>query len=62
MSLQAFNHLLQLLRTSITVDAVKSNASSVLYSTNQHISPELILAVGLRWLAGGNLIDIYHVY
>ena len=24
--------------------------------------PELILAIGFRWLAGGNLIDIRHVY
>ena len=59
--LQAFNHLLQLLRPSITVDAVKSNASSGLYSTNQHIYPKLIHAIGLHWLAGGNLMDICHV-
>ena len=47
---------------SITVNVVKSNASSGLYSSNQHIYPELILAIGLRWLADGNLIDITHVY
>ena len=62
MSLQAFNHLLELLRPSITVNVVKSNASSGLYCSNKHIYPELILAIGLRWLAGGNLIDIRHVY
>ena len=62
MSLEAFNQLLELLRPSITVNVVKSNASSGLYSSNQHIYPELILAIGLRWLAGGNLIDICHVY
>ena len=32
------------------------------YISNQHIYPELILAIKLRWLAGGNLIDICHVY
>jgi hypothetical protein len=25
---------------------------------NQHIYPKLILAIGLHWLAGRNLIDI----
>ena len=62
MSLQAFNHLLELLRSSFTVNVVKSNASSGLYSTNRHIYPELILAIGLCWLAGRKLIDIHHVY
>jgi hypothetical protein len=62
MSLEAFNQLLELLRPSITVDVVKSNASSGLYSSNQPIYPELILGIGLRWLAGGNLIEICHVY
>ena len=51
MSLQAFNHVLQLLKPSITaVDAVKSNTSSSSYSTNQHIYPKLILAISLFWL------------
>ena len=62
MSLEAFNQLLELLRPSITVNVVKSNASSGLYISNQHFYPEVILAIGLRWLAGGNLIDIRHVY
>ena len=63
MSLEAFNNqLLELLRLSITVYVVKSNASSILYSSNQHIYPELILAIVLRWLSGRKLIDIRHVY
>ena len=62
MTLEAFKQLLELLRLSITVNVVKSNASSGLYSSNKHIYPELILAIGLRWLAGWNLIDICHVY
>jgi hypothetical protein len=62
MSLEAYKQLLELIRPSITVNVVKSNASFGLYSSNQHIYPELILAIGLRWLAGGNLIDIRHVY
>jgi hypothetical protein len=45
MSLEDFNQLLELLRPSITVNVVKSNASSGLYSSNQHIYPELILAM-----------------
>ena len=56
-SLQAFNRLLELLRPSITVDAVKSNASSGLFGTNRHIYPKVILTVSLCWLAGSNLID-----
>ena len=36
MSLEAFNQLLDLLRPSITVNVVKPNASSALYSSNQH--------------------------
>ena len=62
MSLEAFYQLLELLRPSITANVVKSNASSGLYSSNQHIYPELILAIELRWLAGEKLIDICHVY
>ena len=57
MSLETFNQLLELLQPSITVNVVKSNASSGLYSSNQYIYPELILvAIGLCWLASGNLI------
>ena len=62
-SFQAFNHHpLELLWPSITIDAVKSNASSGLSSTNQHIYPKFDLAIGLHWLAGRNLIDICDVY
>ena len=62
MSLEAFNQLLELLRPSITANVVKSNASSGLYSSNQHIYPDLILAIVLRWLSGRKLIDIRHFY
>ena len=62
MSLEAFNQLLELLQPSITVNVAKSNASSGSYNSIQHIYPELIIAIGLCWLAGINLIDIHHVY
>ena len=63
MSIQAFNCLQELFQLSITIDAVKSNVSSGLFRTNRHIYPELILAISLCWVAGGNLIDIcYDVF
>ena len=54
MSFQVFNHWLELLWHSITVsNAVKSNASSSIYSTNQHIYLKLILAIVLCLLVNG---------
>jgi hypothetical protein len=40
----------------------KINTSSCIYRTTQHLCyPELILTIGLFWLARGNLIDIHLV-
>jgi len=56
MSYQAFEKLLAILRPMITVDAAKSNNSCP--NASSHIYPELIMHIGLRWLAGGSYIDI----
>lgn len=55
MSLRAYNKLLDLLRDSITLDHSKAGGSDL-------ILPELVVAIGLRWLAGGSYIDIRHAY
>ena len=57
MSLNAFNTLLELLRGYITFDILKS-----LNSCDDPIYPELVLATGLCWLAGGSYLDIKEVY
>ena len=46
---QAFDQLVELLRPSITVNTKRSMAGS---DGNEPIYPEVICAVGLRWLAG----------
>ena len=55
MSLRAFRKLLVTLGESITLDHRKS-AGAV------PILPEMVVAIGLRWLAGGSYIDIRHAY
>lgn len=57
MSFDAFYHLLELLRPMITYDVIKSKNSC-----DKPIFPELVLATGIRWLAGGSYIDIMDVY
>jgi hypothetical protein len=57
MSYDAFNILLELLRPDITCNIVKS-----MNSCNEPIFPELVLATGLRWLAGGSYLDQKDVY
>jgi hypothetical protein len=57
MSYNAFNILLELLRPDITCNIVKS-----MNSCNEPIFPELVLATGLRWLAGGSYLDQKDVY
>jgi hypothetical protein len=55
MSLRAFRKLIGMLGESITLDHRRSgNAVPIL--------PEIVAAIGLRWLAGGNYIDIRHAY
>ena len=49
----SFNLLCTLLRPSITVDVTRARASGA-----EPIYPELVMAVGLRWLAGGQWADI----
>ena len=49
----SFNLLCTLLRPSITVDVTRARASGA-----EPIYPELVMAIGLRWLAGGQWADI----
>ena len=55
MSLNTFNKLLAILRQDITVNVVKSRNSM---PESEPIYPELIMHVGIRWLAGGSYHDI----
>jgi hypothetical protein len=55
MEKETFDALLSILRPLITVDIIKANNST---SNDGHIYPELVMAVGLRWLGGGNQPDI----
>ena len=55
MSLRAYNKLLDLLRDSITLNHSKAGGTDP-------ILPEFVVAIGLRWLAGGSYINIRHAY
>jgi DDE superfamily endonuclease len=55
MEIETFDALLSILRPLITLDVIKSNNST---SNEGPIYPELVMAVGLRWLGGGNMPDI----
>ncbi len=57
MSYEAFNILLELLWPDITCNIVKS-----MNSCNEPIFPELVLAPGLWWLAGGSYLDQKDMY
>ena len=57
MSYDAFNTLLELLRPSISCDLIKSKNC-----TPEPIYPELVMAIGLQWLAGGSYLDIKTCY
>lgn len=57
MSHEAFTSLVDLLRPEIVPNLVKS-----LNSCDEPIYPEMVVAVGLRWLAGGSYSDIKNVY
>ena len=57
MSHDAFVKMLNLLRTKLTCDCARSTISC-----SDPIYPELVMAIGLRYLAGGSYIDIRHAY
>ena len=57
MSHEAFLKLLDLLRPMVAPDIRKSHNSC-----DNPIYPELVLAIGLRWLAGGSYLDLKNVY
>jgi hypothetical protein len=55
MTLETFNKLCEILRPDITVDPIKSQNST---PRSLPIYPELVMAIGIRWLAGGSYHDI----
>jgi DDE superfamily endonuclease len=59
MSLSSFNKLVDLLRPALSVDDLQSCRAS---SGRGPVMPELIAAMSLRWLAGGQWQDIKKVY
>jgi DDE superfamily endonuclease len=59
MSLLSFNKLVEILRESLEVHECQARRSS---KTNGPILPELVVAMSLRWLAGGQWQDIKKVY
>ena len=59
MSLSSFNKLVDLLRLELLVDESQSHRAS---SGSGPVLPELVVAMSLRWLAGGQWQDIKKVY
>jgi DDE superfamily endonuclease len=59
MSLMSFNKLVQLLRPALTIDELQSSRAS---RGRKPVIPELVVAMSLRWLAGGHWPDIKKVY
>jgi len=57
MSHESFIKLLNLVRAKVTPDIIKA-----LNSAPEPIYPELVVAIGLRWLAGGSYADLKNVY
>lgn len=57
MSVEAFDNLVELLRPMITQDQIKARNSC-----GEPINPELVVAMGLRWLAGGSYHDIMDTF
>jgi len=55
MSFQTFTKLRGMLGDRIILDAVKSNNSTL--DASNHICPELVMCIGLPWLAGGTHAD-----
>jgi hypothetical protein len=61
MSYESFCKLADMLRVKLTCDCVKSKASCA-GTSGLPIFPELVMAIGLRWLAGGSYLDIKNAY
>jgi hypothetical protein len=61
MSFEAFGKLADMLRDKLTCNSVKSNASCG-GTTGLPIFPELVMAISIRWLAGGSYLDIKNAY
>ncbi|KAI2496037.1 nuclease [Fragilaria crotonensis] len=59
MSFEAFSTLLDLLRDDLTTMTATQHGGN--HDTDP-VEPELIMAIGIRWLAGGSYVDIRHVY
>ena len=59
MSLLSFQKLADLLRPALSVDELQSERAS---SGRGPVLPELVIAMSLRWLAGGQWQDIKKVY
>ena len=57
MSLSAFNNLVQVLYPRICF-----NLKKAMNSCGEPISPQIVIAIGLRWLAGGSYLDIKTCY
>ena len=57
MSVEAFDNLVELLRPMITQDQIKARNSC-----GEPINPELVVAMGLCWLAGGSYHDIMDTF
>ena len=55
MSLRAFKKLVYLLESDVIGNFSKCGTATPIY-------PEIVLAIGIRWLAGGSYIDIRHAY
>ena len=61
MSYKTFHKLADMLRAKLTCDCVKSRASCAGMS-GLPFFPELVIAIALRWLAGGSYLDIKNAY
>jgi hypothetical protein len=59
MSLMSFNKLVELLRPALTIDELQSCRAS---RGRKPVIPELVVAMSVRWLAGGQWPDIKKVY
>ena len=59
MSVAAFYRLLDLLRDDLMTMNESQHGG---YHDTDAVEPELIMAIGIRWLAGGSYVDIQHVY
>lgn len=59
MSYAAFCKLLELLRADLITTSHGERGG---YHDTDIVEPEVIMAIGIRWLAGGSYVDIRHVY